>query len=103
MLCLNGILSCFSQLSSNFTRDLVLIWFNTETIVLLDAAGGLVLSSDNPFDFHAEIWSLLAIFWNIYRLIETVNNFACHHLYNDFYQGNNLNQTLEVSLLYLCF
>ena len=30
--------------------------------LLSDVAGGLVLSSDNPLDFHDEIWSLLLIF-----------------------------------------
>ena len=31
----------------------------------------------------------------------TLNNFVCHHLQNDLYPGNNLNQLLEVSRFYL--
>ena len=70
---------------------------------MLDAAGSLILSSDNSFDFHAEIWSLLVYFWNINRLIEILNDFVCHYLQNSkyLYRGNNLNQTLEVLLFYL--
>ena len=34
-------------------------------------------------------------------MTETLNNFASHHLQNDPYHGNNLNQTLEVSLFHL--
>ena len=40
-------------------------------------------------------------FKNIYRLAETLNNFACHHLQNNFYHENSWNQTLEVAVFYL--
>ena len=42
-----------------------------------------MLLSDNSFDFHSEIWLLLASFffgWNVYELSEELNNFACRHL-----------------------
>ena len=48
-------LSCFKQLPSNFTHDLVPIEFNAQSRLLLDAARGLILSSDNPFDYQTEI------------------------------------------------
>ena len=41
----------------------MLIKINTGARLLLDFAGSLILFSDNPFDFNAEIWSLLAIFF----------------------------------------
>ena len=53
---------CFEQHPSNVTWNLQLQWFNTGARLSLDAAGGLILSSDNASDFHAKIWSLLAIF-----------------------------------------
>ena len=34
----------------------MLIWFNAGARLLLDAAGVLILLSDNPLDLHAEIW-----------------------------------------------
>ena len=75
------------QLLSNFPPNLVITWFNTEARLLLDAAGGLILSSDNPLEFHPEIWSLLPTFLkNIYRLAKALNNFPFHNLQNDFYQ-----------------
>ena len=42
-----------------------------------------------------------SFFLNIYGLAKTPNSFECHHLQNDFYSGNNLNQTFEVSQFYL--
>ena len=68
--------------------------FNAGVRPLLHAAGGLVHSSDNPFDFHNKIWLLLAMFlkylktgwntkyvsWNIYRFAEIIKNIICHHL-----------------------
>ena len=39
----------------------MLLWFNAGARLLLDAAGGLLLSSDNPFHFHAVTLLLLAI------------------------------------------
>ena len=79
----------------------MIIWFKTGASLLLDPSGSLILSSENPLGFHAKVWSLLAILKNIYRLTETLHNFACHHLQNDFSHRNNLNKTLEVSLFYL--
>ena len=58
----------------------MLIWFNAGTRLLLNAPGGLILWSDSLLDFDAKIWLLLAIFLNIYRLAETLNNVACHLL-----------------------
>ena len=62
---------CFKQRSSNFTC-ILLRWFTDDLRILLDVAGALILSSDNPFDFHAEILLLLEAFlkylktgWNI--------------------------------------
>ena len=40
-------------------------------------------------------------FLNICRLVKTQNGFEFHHLQNDLYCKNNLNQTLEVSIFYL--
>ena len=39
----------------------MLIWFIAGERLLLDAAGMLMISSDNPLDFHCEIWLLLPI------------------------------------------
>ena len=33
-------------------------------------------------------------FKHICTLVETLNNFECHHLQNDFYHEDNLNQIL---------
>ena len=46
----------------------MLVWFKSGARLLLDGIGDLILLSDNPFDFHAEMWSLLTIFWNIVSL-----------------------------------
>ena len=51
----NVILSSFKQLPVNFNPVLLPIWFNTKERVLSDVAGGLVISSGNPLDFHFEI------------------------------------------------
>ena len=40
---------------SNFTCYLVLIEFKAVARLRSDAAGGLILPSYNPFDFHPEI------------------------------------------------
>ena len=56
------IFSCIKQPPSNFTRTLSLIKCNEGVGLLLGVVGGLILSSDNPLDFHAEILSLLPIF-----------------------------------------
>ena len=49
LLCVNSTLSCSKQFLSNLT-------------CILDAAGRLILSSDNPIDFHLEMLLLLAFF-----------------------------------------
>ena len=49
------ILSCFKQLPPNFTLILVPIKFNEGARILSDVVGGLILSSDDPLDFHNEI------------------------------------------------
>ena len=40
----------------------MLIWVKPGTRLLLDAAGGLILSSGKPLDFQSKMWLLLAIF-----------------------------------------
>lgn len=47
---------------NSFHQIFSIIQFNPEVRLLLDAEGGLILSSDNPFNFHTEISSLLTIF-----------------------------------------
>ena len=48
---------------SNFTCTLALLQkFISGLRILLDPDEGLRISSDNPFDFYAEICSLLPIF-----------------------------------------
>ena len=85
---------------TNFTLDLMFIWFNNGARIQLNAVWCLIFSSGKPFEFNDEIWSLLAIFVNIFKLTEKLNNFACHDLQNEFYHGNKLNQTLKTSLTY---
>ena len=72
------------------TRIIVLIWSVARARVLFDLVGGLILTSDDPFGFRTEM-----------ELAEALNNFGCHHIQNDFYHKNNLNQTFEVLLFYL--
>ena len=48
-------LSCFKQLPPNFTLDFVLLSFIDGARLLSDASEGFILSSDNLFDFHAEL------------------------------------------------
>ena len=67
----------------------MLTWFNAGAKFLWDAAGSLILSSDNRLDFYVKIELLLAIFLKSYRLAEAVNNFEGHILQNDLYHGNN--------------
>ena len=66
-LCVNVKLLCFNLVPSNFNRDLVLIWLHGSKL-LLDAAGALILSSENLLDFHFETLLLLAVYlkksWN---------------------------------------
>ena len=38
------------------------MWFNEGARLLSNVAGNLILSSGNPLDFHAEIWSVLPTF-----------------------------------------
>ena len=47
--------SCFKQPPLNFLLSLVPTKFTEGLSVLLDAVGGLILSSDNPVDFHDKI------------------------------------------------
>ena len=49
---------CLKQLPINFTLVLKSIYFNEGARLLLDVEGCLILSSDNPLDFHDEIWSV---------------------------------------------
>ena len=67
-LCVNVTLSCFKQWSSNFTRNFLLVWFNYGARLLLDATRVLIISSDNPLDFNAEMWLLLAILFSKWLL-----------------------------------
>ena len=52
---LNIIFSCFKQSPLNFTLALVPTKSNEGLRILLDVVGGLILSSDNPLDFHDKI------------------------------------------------
>ena len=54
-------LSCFKHRVSNFVLVLKPMWFNFGERLLSVVEGGLILSSDNPLDFYAEI-SVLPIF-----------------------------------------
>ena len=48
---------CFKQLPSTFTCNLLLMSFEVGAKLLLDAAGGLMLLSDNPLDLNAKIFT----------------------------------------------
>ena len=50
--------------TSNFILVLFLLWFNDREKHLWDVARALIFLSENPLDFHAEIWSVLPIDWN---------------------------------------
>ena len=82
-------LSGFKQFRSTFTRV-----FNCVT-------GTLIFSSDNSYDFHDEIWWLLAIFLKYLETGWNTNNFASHYLQNEFFRIKNLSQTLVDSLVCL--
>ena len=56
------VFSCFKQFSLNFVLALVAIYVKEEARLLSDVEKGLILSSDNSINFHAEIWSVLPIF-----------------------------------------
>ena len=58
---LNVIFSCFKQSLLNFTLALVTTKSNEGLRILLFVVGGLILSSDNPLDFHDKILLLLAV------------------------------------------
>ena len=45
-------LFCFKQLPLNLTLNLVAKQFNEGLRKLLGAEGGVILSADNPLDFH---------------------------------------------------
>ena len=68
----NVVLSCFKQPSLKFTLFLLPKQFNAGARLLTDVVGGLILSLDNPLDFHDEIgpvvWptflKYLCIVWN---------------------------------------
>ena len=85
-------LSCFGQLPSSFTCFLVLLryFISGLRVRLLDVDGVLILSLDNPFDFHAVTLLVLATTLNIYRMGEILHNSEFYHLQNDSYQLNNL-------------
>ena len=59
---LKSALSLDGQFPSNFTCIVTLKLFIPGLRPLLDVDGGLILSSDDPFDFHAEIYLLLPVF-----------------------------------------
>ena len=54
----------FKQFPSSFTCLSLLIWFNVVARILLYKEGALILSYSR-FDFHAEIWKLQSIFFEI--------------------------------------
>ena len=68
-------------------------FYSCSTTYVVNCGARLIL--DVTEGFHAET------FKSINRLAETLNNFECHHLQNDFYLENNLNRTLEILLIYL--
>ena len=63
---------CFAVLNNlhKFLSYFVIKIFNGE-ILLSDVAGGLILASDNPLDFHDEIYFVLVIALN--RVIASVH------------------------------
>ena len=83
-------LSCFKRAPSNFLRDLTPISFNEEARLFSDVEGSLILSSDDPLAFRAEICIYLKQVFeqvteiNIYRLVETLISFECYYFQNDF-------------------
>ena len=52
---LNVIFSCFKQSLLNLTLALVPTKYNEGLMVLFGVVGALILSSDNPLDFHDKI------------------------------------------------
>ena len=52
---------CFKQSLLNFTLILVTAKFNVGLTILFDVVGGLILSSDNPLDFHDKTFLLPAL------------------------------------------
>ena len=54
--------------------------------------GGLIVSSENPLDFHDKILLVVGVISKFYISVEKLNNFEYHHLQNDFYHENRLNQ-----------
>ena len=96
---LNVVFSCFKQSPVNFSLGLVPAKSNKGLKILLDVVEGLILASDNPFDFHDKILLSPALTVLKYLLtFEILNNFEYHHLQNDFYHKNRLNQ---ISLSFL--
>ena len=57
----NEIFSCFKQSPLNITLALVPTYFNEGLSILLDVYGDLLLSSDNPLDFHDKILASLLL------------------------------------------
>ena len=57
---LNKVLS-FKELPWNSTLILVPTYFNKGLRILLDVEGGLILSLENPLDFHVKIWLLVLL------------------------------------------
>ena len=58
---LNLALSCFEHWPSSFILILKPMWFYDGARLLSDVAGDLIFLSDNPLNFHAEIWSVLQV------------------------------------------
>ena len=78
--------------------------FDADFMLLLGAQGGLILSSDNPFDFHAEIRLLLAIMETLNNLAETLNNFAFHYFQKTFTAETTRVKRLKFhDFILLCF
>ena len=55
--CVHEIFGCFKQLPVNFTLTCsqYSYFFNSGVRLLPDVVAGLILSADNPLDFHDEI------------------------------------------------
>lgn len=66
---------------------------------------GVVILFERSLDFHPKILltGLVKIWKYLKKLIKILNKFVTHHLKSNFYQWDNLNQTLEGSLFFSLF
>ena len=69
--------------------------------MLLDVVGGLYFYQTILLISMLKYVRFYQSFKDIYRLVKTLNNLEFHHLQNDRYQKNALNQTFEFLQFYL--